>query len=49
MLQKYNNSIRKVMEYKPNKDGKAPPKCMIQSEVLKQQIHDLQKYRDKTS
>lgn len=49
MLQKYNNSIRKVMEYKPNKDGKAPPKCMIQSEVLKQQIDDLQKYRDKTS
>lgn len=48
MLHKHNKSIKKVMEYKPNKDRKMPPKCMIPPEILKQQEDEFQKFRQET-
>ncbi|MDZ4205319.1 MAG: hypothetical protein U1C46_10950 [Bacteroidales bacterium] len=45
ILQKHNKSIKKVIEYKANRDRKMPPKFMIPPEILKQQADELHKFR----
>ena len=46
-LSKRSNSIKKVFEYTTMKNRKMPPKCMIQPEVLEQQIKQLNEFRQR--
>lgn len=47
LLRKHSNSIKKVSEYKPTKNRKMPPKCMIPNEVLIKQIQELEEFRQR--
>lgn len=48
ILKKHNKSIKKVIEYKANRDRKMPPRYMIPPEILKQQVNELHKFRQQT-
>ena len=46
-LNKYSDIIKKVTEYKPQKDRKMPPKCMIPNDVLKRQLVAQNEFRER--
>ena len=44
-LNKYSVTIKKVSEYKPQKNRKMPPKCMIPNDIMEQQAKELNEFR----
>jgi len=43
-LKKHSDSIKKVSEYKPEKNMKILPKCIIPEEILRRQLREVEKF-----